>query len=58
MKKQLTDKERTAKAAKQVADSILPRRDFDAMITHDKTYFNAMEQELDYKLIKLDVLSN
>ena len=57
MKTQFTNKERRAKAAKQVSSAILPRRDFKSMMTHDKTYYNALQLELDYKMIKVDILS-
>tara|TARA_R110000751_G_scaffold134550_2_gene237002 strand:- start:51 stop:677 length:627 start_codon:yes stop_codon:yes gene_type:complete len=57
MKIQFNDKERRAKAAKQIADAVLPRRDFEAMMTHDKTYYGALQVELEYKLIKLNILS-
>ena len=57
MKTQFNDKDRRTKAAKQASNAILPRRDFEAMMTHDKTNYRAMERELEYKLIKLDILS-
>jgi|TARA_R110000822_G_scaffold18590_4_gene61310 hypothetical protein len=57
MKTQFTDKKRRDKAAKQASNAILPKRDFEAMMTHDKTYYTAMDLELEYKMIKLDILS-
>jgi|7_EtaG_2_1085326.scaffolds.fasta_scaffold59846_2 hypothetical protein len=57
MKNKFNDKERRAKAADQASKVLLPKRDFEAMMTHDKTYYSALEQELEYKLIKLDILS-
>jgi len=56
MKTPYTDKDRRAKAAKQIADAVLPRRDFEAMMTHDKTYYGGLEVELEYKMIKVDIL--
>jgi hypothetical protein len=57
MKTKFNDKERRAKAAKQATKVLLPKRDFLAMMEHDKTYYTAMEQELEYKVIKVDILS-
>ena len=57
MKTKFNDKDRRAKAAEQATKVLLPKRDFLAMMEHDKTYFTAMEQELEYKVIKVDILS-
>jgi len=57
MKTKFNDKDRRAKAAKQATKVLLPKRDFLAMMEHDKTYYTAMEQELEYKVIKVDILS-
>tara|TARA_R110002020_G_scaffold65554_1_gene173092 strand:+ start:5815 stop:6432 length:618 start_codon:yes stop_codon:yes gene_type:complete len=57
MKTQFTDKDRRTEAAAKAAKALLPRRDFKAMMEHDKTYYLAIQQEFDYKSIKLDVLT-
>ena len=57
MKTKFNDKDRRAKAAEQATKVLLPKRDFLAMMEHDKTYYTAMEQELEYKVIKVDILS-
>ena len=57
MKTKFNDKDRRAKAAEQATKVLLPKRDFLAMMEHYKTYFTAMEQELEYKVIKVDILS-
>ena len=41
----------------QIKLAPLPKRDFPTMIKHDTLYLSALSQELEHKLIKLDILS-
>lgn len=57
MKTKFTDKKRRTKEAQHLTNAMLPQRDFQSMLEHDKTYFLAIQQELDYKSVKLDILT-
>ena len=57
MKTKFNDKDRRAKAAEQATKVLLPKRDFLAKMEHEKSYFTAMELELENKVIKVDILS-
>ena len=35
----------------------LPKRDFPTMIAHDKLYIDALSQELEHRVIKLEIMS-
>lgn len=56
-KKQFENKKLRAQKAAQLARGILPKKDFADMMTHDKTYLEAIQRELEYKIIKADILS-
>ena len=45
---------------RQIADiknSPLPKRGFKEFIEHDKTYLEALREEMEHKIVKLDILS-
>ena len=50
----LTDKEK--KETDILAKRILPKTDFQKVIEHDKVYYNALTQHLEFSVIKTDIL--
>ena len=51
----LTKKEK--KETEILAKRIMPKTDFEKIITHDKTYYNALNQALEFNLVKQDIMS-
>ena len=46
------NEKKRSEQAKQIAENVLPKRDYPTMIAHDKTYFDALSSELEHKVIK------
>lgn len=40
-----------------LAKRIMPKTDFEKIITHDKTYYNVLNQALEFNIVKQDILS-
>ena len=40
-----------------LAKRIMPKTDFEKIITHDKTYYNVLNQALEFNMVKQDILS-
>jgi hypothetical protein len=52
-----TDKERKELEAEKIKSTPLAKRDFKTLLNHDKSYSKALRQELEHKVVKLDILS-
>lgn len=51
----LTKKEQ--KETEILAKRIMPKTDFQKIIEHDKTYYNILNQALEYNVVKQDIMS-
>lgn len=45
------------KETEVLAKRIMPKTDFEKIITHDKTYYNVLNQALEFNIVKQDILS-
>ena len=52
-----TDKERKQREAEKIKSTPLAKKDFKTLLQHDKSYSKALRQELEHKVVKLDILS-
>ena len=52
-----SDKNRAEAEAQRIKSKPLAKRDFKTLLEHDKSYSEALRQELEHKVVKLDILS-